>query len=205
MVNTMRPDILIHPQIPRPLHGLNPRTLLGQKWWDSQRWTAYQSLQNRCWACGVQAERGKYVQRLEAHECYDINYEKGQARLREVAALCHACHNFIHSERLWWQWKQKKIPNAKIYEVLQHGIEVLAGHLMSPQEATLQLVQSLPEQQRLKIPKYMWRSPVKTGKYSEVPWGEWRLIIDGKEYRSLWLDEAAWRQHYLNGEAEDDE
>jgi len=36
------PELLLHPNIPKPLHGVNPRSILGQQWWDVISVTSYQ-------------------------------------------------------------------------------------------------------------------------------------------------------------------
>lgn len=89
------PSILLCPNIPGPLVRLNPRTIVGQTWWDKKRKEAYARFDRKCWACGT---RHPESDGLVGHEVYDYDYGKGSAKLREIVALCRDCHNFIHDE-----------------------------------------------------------------------------------------------------------
>ena len=96
----LSPELLTHPNIPKPLHGITPRDILGKAWWDQQRQIAYRERHYHCWACGVHKSQAAYYQWLEGHESYDIDYVHGIVTLREIVALCHACHSFIHIKPL---------------------------------------------------------------------------------------------------------
>ena len=92
-----RPELLMHPQIPPPLHGLAPRVVMGRKWWDEQRRIAYAKHDDKCHCCGIHKSKAKYRKVLEAHEAYKIDWTAGRAELEEIVALCHSCHPFTKS------------------------------------------------------------------------------------------------------------
>ena len=124
----IRPSILLHPKIPPPLHGLNPRSILGDGWWNKQRQKAYAAQDYHCWACGVEKTKAKYHKWLEAHECYEFDYGAGTARMIEVTALCHLCHNFIHQGKAECFFAEGKIPKSKYKDIFRHGYKLLAGY-----------------------------------------------------------------------------
>ena len=99
MINKF-PWLLFHPNIPKPLHGLAPRIILGETWWQTTKKEAKAKLNQHCWACGIHKSSSKYHQWLEAHECYSINYGLGRVEYVGTCALCHACHNYIHDGRM---------------------------------------------------------------------------------------------------------
>jgi hypothetical protein len=164
----LRPELLLGGNIPRPMHGLNPRTIKGQEWWDIQRQAAYERTNFHCLACGVHKSKAKYHQWLEAHEDYLIDYQKGRMRLLSINALCHSCHMFIHDKFLEQQYLKGKITRNEYYDIINHGMAILKRH-------------------RLKFT----RPP-----RSLTRWEDWRMVIDGKEYPPLWKDEKAWKRHY---------
>jgi hypothetical protein len=169
-----RPEVLLHPNIPKPLHGLAPRVVLGQKWWDATRKEAYKSTNYHCIACGVNKYYATYHQWLEGHELYEINYEKGLMKYVETIPLCHFCHNFIHSGRLQALLDTGEIHHAKYVAIIQHGDRVL-------KQAGLE------------------RSQPYSGKFAE--WDKWRLVINRKKYPPL-LTENQWLEKFTQ-EVED--
>lgn len=73
-----RPEVLLSLQIPKPMHQLAPRTILGQRWWDETRQAAYASTAQHCLACGVHRVAAAYHPWLEGHELYEIDYRAGR-------------------------------------------------------------------------------------------------------------------------------
>jgi hypothetical protein len=167
----LRPELLTHPNIPKPLHGLNPRSLLGQEWWDRHRREAAAKYDYCCWACGIRGRDARYHQWLEGHEVYLYDYENGAATLSEIASLCHSCHNFIHSGRLGMLLRKKEITEEKFTDIINHGQVILRENNLTPMKA-----------------------PIKT-----APWNEWKLIVDGKEYRGRFKNYEEWENYYSGG------
>lgn len=161
-----KPGLLLLPNVPLPLHGVNPRTVLGAGWWNKTRKEAYASTDYHCEACGTakQKLRGRKV--LEAHEVYEIDYTAGKSVYVRATPLCPWCHKFIHDGRLLWLYETQQITAQHYASVLRHGQRVLAtkGLERESLEERDRFVQQLREQGQL------------------CPWADWRLVVDGREF-----------------------
>ena len=71
----------------------NLRTALPKKVWDVVRKDAYARANGKCMICSRKATR------LEAHERWSYNEEKGVQKLEDIIAVCHSCHEVIHIGR----------------------------------------------------------------------------------------------------------
>lgn len=169
------PEILCHPNIPKPLHGIAPRVIAGRRWWDEERQKAYAETGFRCSACGTHKQEVKgNLKRLEAHEFYLYDYIRGRLTYLKSVALCPYCHNFIHSGKLEVLHNEEKISDEVYTAIFDHGHAVLkAAGLREKWEA-------------------------RHDHDCAVKWQDWRMIFEGREYgpssRSMddWLD-GAWR------------
>ena len=69
--------IITMPNVPRPLHGMPPRKIMGQTEWNKMRKRCYYNAGYKCEACGAEPERGG----LDAHELYSIDWENDQIHI----------------------------------------------------------------------------------------------------------------------------
>ncbi len=79
--------------VPDGCWGSNLRAILSKAQWDFLRKDAYVRAGGKCMICGRTAYR------LEAHERWSYNAEKGVQKLEDVIAVCHDCHSVIHIGR----------------------------------------------------------------------------------------------------------
>ena len=165
----MRPEILLLPQIPKPMHGLAPRVILGDRWWNEVRRAAYKSTEFHCVACGIHKSRAKGPKWLEGHEVYRTDYVYGRMVYVEAVPLCNFCHNSIHTGRLQALLDRHKITQQRFVAIVQHGERVLslAG---------------------LEKPK-PYNGPV-------AEWSRWRLVLNRKMYKPRFKSLEAWAKHF---------
>lgn len=163
----LRPEILLGPQIPKPMRGVNPRTVLGVAWWNQTRSEAYRSTSYHCAACGAWKHKAKGRSWLEGHELYEIDYARGTMRYLETVPLCHYCHAYVHRGRLEALLEQGKITHAKYAAVVQHGDQVLREARLGPKV----------------LDRYI-------GPFAE--WSKWRMLVGRRRIRPKYKDLEAW-------------
>lgn len=180
-----RPRLLLHGSIPRPMHGVNPRSIMGKEWWDVERKKAYLHNNNYCHACGVYKRDAKLFQWLEAHEIYDIDYDKCRMKFKGVVALCHCCHAVVHSGRTTQLYINEKLSHEKFTTIVKHGQRIFKKYKLTPpigfrfmeliylgyyvDEATSQIAMEYPDTAPLDL----------------TQWSKWRLIFQRKHYPPL--------------------
>jgi hypothetical protein len=163
-----RPELLLASTIPKPLHGVNPRTIMGPAAWDILRKQVYAASGHRCVACGVRQAAEPNFGRLEAHEVYDINWAKARMWLSEIVALCVPCHLFIHHGQAIRMLVSREISTATFEYIMEHGGVVTKG---------------------LKHPVHRYYD-------NKRDWADWRLIWNGQEYGPSTSSFAEWKAKY---------
>jgi len=149
------PQLLLHPQIPKPLHSVAPREIMGPAWWNKTRQAAYRKSLYHCEACGISKHTAHGPKWLEGHEVYEVDYLQGRATYIRCVALCHYCHNFIHKGRMQAMLETGKLNHRKYAAVLAHGYRVLGQAGLHPGEE--------------------YNGPT-------AAWSDWRMLFQGKEY-----------------------
>jgi len=174
------PSLLLCSSIPKPMHGVAPREVLGRNWWNKERRAAYQSTNFRCKACGVHKERAKYHQWLEAHELYRTDYRAGRMTYIESVPLCHFCHNYIHDGRLHHLLRKGEIHHAKFTNILQHGDAILRAA-------------GLSKDNRADRDESM-KEAILRGEVAK--WEDWRMVLDGVEIPPKHESYEAWENYF---------
>jgi hypothetical protein len=190
----LKPEILTHPNIPKPLHGMNPRTILGKEWWDKTRQEAYASTDYHCSSCGVHKSEAKKHKWLEAHEYWDINCMTGICEVKDIVPLCHYCHNFIHSGRLSMILGKSK-SKEEVIEILEHGFKILKENNLKCFAYSKYLARKLGAK-TYDVDYYM------PEENEDLEWSDYALILEGKTYKSKFDNIEEWKEFYKNKENE---
>ena len=161
----MRPEVLLHPNVPKPLHGVAPRVILGRAWWDATRQAAYESTDFHCVACGVHKTCAAFYPWLEGHELYEIDYRRGRMTYVETVPLCHACHSFIHCGRLKALFDKGEVTKVKFSAVMVHGQRVLREAGIKPRQ---------------------------DDEVKMAAWSKWRLVLNGESYPPKFKSYKEW-------------
>lgn len=197
--NDIEPGILLQHNIPKPLHGVNPRSIMGNNWWNKERQLAYQSTDYHCIACGVHKNDALLHHWLEAHEIYTIDYEKGLVTFTRVVPLCPYCHKYIHNGLLYIHLVTNKISVDTFWDILKFGTNLLIEHNMTPNIFVLNLIKKLYLDcismpiwasdiiKRYTIPKQNIRLP---------EWNTWRLSFNNTLYKPLYSSYEEWTNHF---------
>lgn len=183
----IKPEILCHQNIPKPLHGISPRTIMGKEAWDIERQKIYLSTGYKCAACGVHKSQAKKHQWLEAHEYYKIDYAKGTCEIIAIYPLCHYCHSFIHSGRLKMIMGKEKT-KEEVKEILEHGLKILSENKLDCFFPTIVFAMDLGCE-TFGVDSYCIGN-------SGIEWNKWRLIYNGKEYKSKFNSFFELREYY---------
>lgn len=169
------PTILTHPNIPKPLHGVNPRTIMGEEMWKELSCLLRKDVMF-CQACGT----SKFISgAFDCHEVYRFNCRAGIARFVKFVVICKDCHDFIHDGRLQAiidKMVKDRETSYKVWQsqvnrwrIIDRGNKILEKHKLKRKNLCL---------------------------VSNVGWSSWKLIYQGKEYKPIYKSMKEWRAAY---------
>lgn len=195
----IKPELLTHPNIPKPLHGTAPRTILGKEWWDEKRKEAYMENNYHCMACGAHKSQDRFHNWLEAHEDYEISYATGKVKLKKIVALCHSCHNFIHSGRLLSLWRKGEVSDVKISYILKRGFRILKTNNLEPFHGTCDVyceVMDSLNNDVFHLFDRVQRLKIKQKVEIQQDWSKWHIEIDGVNHYGKFESIEDWKAEY---------
>lgn len=199
--------LLCMPNIPKPLHGLNPRTIVGEATWKCIREQCVARADFKCEICGK-----KNKKHLQTHELYSYDFKNGIGKFERCVALCEQCHmRFIHSGRMFTKYKKSFLMKNEIYVGIEHGFALIKkwndkhdpSDKLRVSPAILDYIDNEDLGDRIweLIDKYEIEFYVIK---QEAKWSDWKLIIGDKEYKTLYKDEKEWQEKMkLNNEKQD--
>ena len=198
----LNPSILQHHQIPKPLHGISPRNIMGKYWWDETRHEVFYHQDFRCIACGIHKNDARYHQWLECHEVYDINYDTGEVKFIELVGLCPSCHKFIHSGLLSKLYQSKQISEEMYIDIMSHGMQILkdAGletHVFTQIE-WLYNTKMMSDSEIFEELSFNQQQQYNAITKTKVNWKDWHLLFKNKKYYSKFNSSEEWKKFYIN-------
>ena len=197
----LRPLIAM-PNIPKPLHTVNPRNLLGATTWDYMRKACYHMAHDTCEICG---EKPDNPRRRHGHEVYDIDYEAGTATFKRVFCICSLDHlACIHTGRAITLYKQGNplYPKEFLLEGAEKAFKTIDEYNKDYPNADLRAYATYLEYLKcdeLKEPMEELIKKYDVKFYMEDPakmaeWGDWKLLISNKEYPTPYANEKEWKE-----------
>ena len=196
----LRPLVAM-PNIPKPLHGVNPRTLLGSSTWNRLRKSCYFNAHDTCEICGNKPEN---LRHRHGHEVYEIDYAHGTAKFVRVFCVCSLCHlACIHTGRALTMWKQKNplYPTEFLLEGAEHAFKIISEYNSDHPKADIRAYATFLDYLKydgLKEPmeKLIEKYGMKFYKEVEgmVDWGDWKLFIGTNEYQTPYKDMDEWKK-----------
>jgi hypothetical protein len=159
-----RPELLLGHNVPRPLYGVAPRTVIGDTLWRKISKHVCDVSGRRCEACGLHESELPKGKTLHCHEIYAVDYVDGVACLEELISICPHCHARVHGRLL-----KAMVENGTVSQWYADFVNSRAEKILT--EAGLPLRPVIPE--------------------VIAPWDSWHLLMfDGSKHYSLYYNET---------------
>lgn len=200
--------LITMPNIPRPLHGVNPRAIMGEAAWNEVKYKYFLEARYKCEICGTLLDN----RNIQLHELYSYNHGERYAVFERYVSVCILCHNGIHSGRTisFYRNKNALFPKEYVLKVAENCFKLV--HNYNEQHGTDLRVfypflnfakhPELKDEMENMFIKYnikFYRWPCSSGN-----WKKWHLKYNGQEYYSPYANGKDWmeamRHHNSSGE-----
>lgn len=195
--------LITMPNIPKPLHGVAPRVVLGDVWWNRTRKVCYLWAKDTCEICG---EKPENLRHRHGHELYRVNWRLGETEFVRAICVCARCHLLgVHTGRaITLYGRGNPLFSAEaLLDGAEHAFKLIhdynADHKgKQPIRAYCTFIEYLrhPELEkpmRELIEKYDIKFYAENTKRM-AKWGEWRLKIGERYYPTPYANEKEWRE-----------
>lgn len=203
------PAILTMPNVPRALHTVAPRTVLGDTTWNFMRKACYRKANYHCEACGKDLSKvtnGRFIG--HAHELYSVDYAKQESVFERCVCLCAwPCHlGCIHTGRALTLYKQghPSYSKEKLLEGAEYCFTIISSfNKAHPEQEPLRVYQTwldYMKQPELKQPMLdlIEKYDIKFYKVSDKwfkpkRWENWKLLVGNRWYKTPFKTQDEWQ------------
>ena len=197
--------IIAMPNVPTPLHGCAPRTLLGQSTWEHLRKRCYFDANYKSQISGEDLDGSIPSKRCNAHELYSYDYTKGTAYFERAVCISPLEHNFIHSGRMLTMYKKGNplMPKSYLLKAVENGFSIISKwNKAHPKERPLRAYATLIDYAKIpelskEIVDLIEKYDIKFYKEDTAylpKWSDWSLKIGNKEYPTPYKDKKEWAE-----------
>lgn len=195
--------IIAMPNVPAPLHGVAPRTVLGDSTWTHMRKRCYYDAGYKSQISGEWLDGSSSDARCHAHELYSYDYTKGTAFFERAVCISPLEHNFIHSGRMLTMYKKGNplMPKKYLLKIVENGFRIInEWNKANPDKRQLRAYATLADyaktpgiakEVRELIDKYDIKFYKEDVDYT-ARWSNWKLKIGDKEYPTPYKDRKEW-------------
>lgn len=204
--------IIAMPNVPAPLHGCAPRTLLGNSTWTHMRKKCYFDADYKSQISGIELDGRNSDLKCNAHELYSYDYVHGEAYFERAVCISPIEHNFIHSGRMLTMYKKGNplMPKSYLLKVVENGFSIIyEWNKKHPKERPLRAyatladyvnIPSIEKEMRDLIEKYEIKFYQEDTEYS-AKWGEWNLYIGKNKYPTPYTTRSDWEKAMTKNDA----
>lgn len=188
--------LLTMPNIPKPLHELCPRNIMGEQGWKQYRLNCIKHAKYVCEICGKKLTYG-----AKSHELYTYSYLTGTAVFQRCVCLCSTCHDGIHSGHSITRFKRGEISKEHLLAIIENAFRIIWEYNCDhANQEPLRLYKSFSD--CLKVPeihdevaalikKYDIKFYKEDDRYA-ARWREWHLFYGNQSYSTRFKSYDSW-------------